>query len=259
MAEVQLRDEGPVRWITLDRPEKRNALDAAMVDALLGALAEARDAPVRCIALRGAGTAFSAGADLAALRRMADEPFERNLADAQRLADLFLAVAEHPLPVIAAVNGPALGGGAGLVAACDRAIGVEAAQLGFTEVRLGFVPAIVLNFLVRRVSGAVARDLCLTGRRIEAKEARAVGLLDEVVPPDRLEASVAAAGALFAECSPDAVARTKRLFLELPHLPPAQALRAAADANARARSTEECREGIAAFLEKRPPRWRPRP
>jgi methylglutaconyl-CoA hydratase len=256
MGEVAVRDEGPVRWIALDRPEKRNALDAAMVEALLGALEASRGSAARCIALTGAGAAFSAGADLAALRRMAEEPFERNLADAQRLADLFLAIAEHPLPVVAAVNGPALGGGAGLVAACDRAIGVDSAQLGFTEVRLGFVPAIVLNFLVRRVSGAAARDLCLTGRRIDANEAKALGLLDEVVPPGGLEAGVAAVGALFAECSPEAIARTKRLFVELPHLSLPQALRAAADANARARATDDCREGIAAFLERRPPRWR---
>jgi methylglutaconyl-CoA hydratase len=161
-------------------------------------------------------------------------------------------VAEHPLPVVAAVNGHALGGGAGLVAACDFAFAVPAAKIGFTEVRLGFVPAIVLNFLLRATSERVARDLCLTGRQLEAGEAQSIGLWR--VAGD-LEVPVQALGAEIAQCGPGAVAHTKRLFLALRHLPLPDGLAKACEENAAARISADFREGVSAFLEKRKPRW----
>ncbi len=177
---------------------------------------------------------------------------EQHLADARSLAELFQMIAEHPLPVVAAVNGHALGGGAGLVAACDFAFAVPAAKIGFTEVRLGFVPAIVLNFLLRAVSERVARDLCLTGRQLEAAEARSLGLWRVT---DNLDAAVAALGDEIAQCGPGAVAHTKRLFLALRHLPLSDGLAKACDENATARMSADFREGVSAFLEKRPPTW----
>ena len=248
---IDVRDEGPVRWLTLNRPFKRNALDAELVTALKEALDDDHGG-ARCLAITGAGTVFSAGADLAALQEMQAAPLEENLADSRHLADLFGKIARHPLPIIAALNGPALGGGAGLAVACDLTFAVPGVEIGFVEVRIGFVPAIVLNFLVRAVGEKTARRLCLTGTRIGADDAAAMGLLRVV---EDLGRAVADAGDALAKGGPDALARTKRLFVELPHLPLDAALEAAAAENAAARGTDECREGIAAFLEKRKPDW----
>lgn len=249
-APVLVRDAGPVRWLTLNRPDKRNAFSAELVAGLKAALADPGAA--RLLAITGAGTAFSAGADLAALQKMRNATREEHLADARSLAELFRMIAEHPLPVVAAVNGHALGGGAGLVAACDFAFAVPAARIGFTEVRLGFVPAIVLNFLLRAVPERVARDLCLTGRQLTAAEAASMGL---VRASDDLEASVRALGDEIAQTGPGAVAHTKRLFLALGHLPLAEGLAKACEENADARMSPDFREGVGAFLEKRKPNW----
>jgi methylglutaconyl-CoA hydratase len=248
---VLVRDDGPVRWLTLNRPAQRNALDAELVAALRRELASPGAA--RCLALTGSGTAFSAGADLKALQAMRTATFEENLADSSGLAALLGEIAANPLPVVAAVNGAALGGGAGLAVACDAAFAHPSAVLGFPEVRIGFVPAIVLGFVVRAVGERQARQLCLTGRRLTAAEAALVGLCSVA---DDLEGAVQSFGAEIAGTSPEAVARTKRLFVATRHLPLAEALRVGAEENARARETEDCREGIAAFLERRDPRWR---
>ncbi|MFI5403633.1 MAG: enoyl-CoA hydratase-related protein [Planctomycetota bacterium] len=247
---VLVRDAGPVRWLTLNRPGKRNAFSSELIAALKAALRD--PGPARLLAISGAGAIFSAGADLAALQKMQAATREEHLADARSLAELFQMVAEHPLPVVAAVNGHALGGGAGLVAACDFAFAVPAAKIGFTEVRLGFVPAIVLNFLLRAVSERVARDLCLTGRQLEAAEAASIGLWRVT---DDLEAAVRGLGDEIAQCGPGAVAHTKRLFLALHHLPLNEGLAKACDENATARMSADFREGVAAFLEKRKPEW----
>ena len=252
---VLVRDEGGVRWLTLNRPDKRNALSGELVRALRDALEEARGCGARCIALTGAGKAFSAGADLEALRAMRTATLEENVADSTALADLLHAIARHPLPVIAALNGHAIAGGAGLAVACDFTVAVGGASFGFTEVRIGFVPAIVLNFLLRTVGEKTARDLCLTGRRLTVEEARDLGLVGRVVEPGALEEAVAEIAAELAATSPAAVARTKELFVELGALPLDEGLRHAAEANAHARATPDCREGIAAFLEKRRPDW----
>ncbi|MHC4954262.1 MAG: enoyl-CoA hydratase-related protein [Planctomycetota bacterium] len=252
---VRVRDEGFVRWLTLNRPDVRNALSAGLVAALQAALAEAETADVRCIALTGEGTVFSAGADLKALEAMQSASYEENLADSQRLADLFRCIALHPLPVVAAVNGHAIAGGAGLALACDVAFVAPEAKIGFTEVRIGFVPAIILNFLLRTAGEKVLRDLCLTGRRITGAEAARLGLVNEAVEPERLAARVAAFGDEVKQASPEAIAATKRLLLDLRSRPLDDGLASAAEANARARATTDCREGIAAFLQKRKPNW----
>jgi methylglutaconyl-CoA hydratase len=247
---VLVRDAGPVRWLTLNRPDKRNAFSAELIAALKTALRDPNAA--RLLAITGAGTTFSAGADLAALQKMQNATREQHLADARSLAELFQMIAEHPLPVVAAVNGHALGGGAGLVAACDFAFAVPAAKIGFTEVRLGFVPAIVLNFLLRAVGERDARHLCLTGCQLEAAEAQSLGLWRVT---DDLEVSVRALGDELAQTGPGAVAHTKRLFLALRHLPLADGLAKACDENAAARMSADFREGVSAFLEKRKPKW----
>lgn len=247
---VVVRDVGPVRWLTLNRPDKRNAFSPDLIAALKAALKD--PGPARLLAITGAGATFSAGADLAALQKMQSATREQHLADARSLAELFQMIAEHPLPVVAAVNGHALGGGAGLVVACDFAVAVPTAKIGFTEVRLGFVPAIVMNFLLRAVSERVARDLCLTGRQLEAAEAASLGLFRVT---DNLEAAVRTLGDEIAQTGPGAVAHTKRLLLALRHLPLSDGLAKAAEENATARMSPDFREGIAAFLEKRKPKW----
>ena len=249
---ILTRDVGPVRWLTLNRPEKRNALNAELVEALSNALSDTGRA--RCLAITGAGNTFSAGADLAALKAMRDATLEENEADSRKLADLFLQIAEHPLPIIAAVNGHAIAGGAGLAVACDLTFAVPGASFGFSEVRIGFVPAIVLNFLIRTVGEKESRALCLTGKRIPVEEAQKAGILG-VTPA--LEETVQYFGDQFAKTSPEAVAHTKRLFLQLGSLPLREGVLLAAKENAAARATADCREGIAAFLEKRPPSWVP--
>ena len=254
-----VRDEVPVRWLTLNRPDKRNALNAELIAALTAALeATPQDDGIRCLALTGAGKVFSAGADLAALRAMMDAGEEENLADSRTLARLLSAIQGHPLPVIAALNGHAIAGGAGLSAACDLTIAVREAQLGFPEVRIGFLPAIVLNFLLRTLGHKAARDLCLTGRRIGADDALAMGLINEVCEQAQLQERVRAIGAEIAQCSPEAVAATKLMFLELGAAGSLEeGLEIAVRLNADARMTDDCREGVTAFLEKRKPRWHP--
>jgi len=254
---LHVRDEGPVRWLVLDRPDKRNALNAELVKRLQEELERARDCAARCIAITGSGSTFSAGADLEELRKMQTASWEKNLADSLQIADLFQAIAEHPLPVIAAVNGHAIAGGAGLAVACDFAIAAAGARFGFPEVRIGFVPAIVMNFLLRAVGENLARALCITGRLEPMEDARRLGLVQMVVEPDELERVVASIGEEIAGASREAIARTKALFLKLRPLPLEEGLRAAAEENAEARGTDDCQEGIAAFLEKREPKWAP--
>jgi len=256
---VLVRDEGPLRWLALNRPDVRNALDATLVDALREELDAAAGSGARALVLTGSGPVFSAGADLRALRALREATPEANESDSRRLAALFEAIALHPLPVIAAVNGHAIAGGAGLAVACDVTVVARGALLGFTEVRIGFVPAIILNFLMRVAGEKVVRELCLTGRRIDADEALRLGLVSRVVEPDRLEGAVAALGAELAEASPEAIAATKRLFVDLRGLSLSDGLHLAARRNAEARATADCREGVAAFLEKRKPRWRNEP
>ncbi|MHC4848280.1 MAG: enoyl-CoA hydratase/isomerase family protein [Planctomycetota bacterium] len=247
---VLVRDEGSIRWLTLNRPAVRNALSAELVDALKARLAEETGA--RCIVITGAGTVFSAGADLKALEAMQSASYEKNLADSRSLAGLFLAIAMHPLPIVAAVNGHAIAGGAGLALACDATFVVRGAKVGFTEVRIGFVPAIILNFLLRNGGEKLLRDLCLTGRLLN--EAEIATLTTDVVNPDGLAPRVAAFAAELDKASPQAVATTKKIFLDL--RPLVEGLGLAAELNAQARATEDCREGIAAFLQKRDPSWR---
>ncbi|SHK43244.1 enoyl-CoA hydratase/isomerase family protein [Rhodothermus profundi] len=255
---VHVQIEGPVATLTLNRPEKRNALSGALVTALRQKLTAVADhAEVRVVVLTGAGKVFSAGADLAELARLQTATTEENLADSERLAALFRQLAYYPKPVIARLNGHAIAGGCGLAVACDFAIAAAGSKLGFTEVRIGFVPAIVATFVLRRVGETVARDLLLRGRLIEAEEAVRLGLIHQVVPGEALDATVQAlARELATETSPSAVAMTRRLLADLPGLSLDAALAYATRVNALARGTADCKAGIRAFLEKQDPPWR---
>ncbi|QXD15340.1 enoyl-CoA hydratase/isomerase family protein [Rhodocaloribacter litoris] len=255
---VRVEKDGPVTVVEMHRPEKRNALNGAMVAALRAALADAASDPgCRVVVLTGAGRVFSAGADLAALEALQSATAEENLADSEHLAGLFEAIYLHPKPVIAKINGHAIAGGCGLAAVCDFSIATEEARLGFTEVRIGFVPAIVMVFVLRKLGEASARDLLLRGHLVTAAEAARIGLITRAVSPEALEAEATTlARELARETSASALALTKRMLAQVPGMGLKEALDYAARVNALARGTADCRAGIRAFLDKSDPPWR---
>ncbi len=254
---LQSSQSGAVLTLTLDRPEVRNALSAELVGRLTEALAAAgRDEGVRVVVLTGAGRAFSAGADLSALRALQSASAEANLRDSEHLGRLFETIYTLPKPVVAKVQGHAIAGGCGLAAVCDVSLVAEGAKLGFTETRIGFVPALVSVFVVRKLGEAAARDLLLTGRLIDADEAARIGLVTRAVPADRLDAETdALCRQLATETSASAVALTKQLLADVPAMGLSEGLSYAARLNALARATDDCRAGVAAFLDKTDPPW----
>lgn len=247
-----------VATITLNRPEKRNALNAELIDALSEALRRAADEETaRCVVVTGAGKTFSAGADLEELRRLQDATSRENEADSRRLADLFAQIYLHPKPVIARVNGHALAGGCGLAAVCDFSIATHDTKLGFPEVRIGFLPAIVSVFVLRKIGDARARALFLRGHVITAEEAADIGLITRAVPAQDLDSIVdELAGEIAKEASGTAIEATKRLLAELAGTGWREGLDHAVEINAASRGTADCRAGVAAFLEKRDPPWK---
>jgi methylglutaconyl-CoA hydratase len=236
---------------TLDRPAKRNALSAELIEALHAALERADlDAGVRVVLLRGAGRDFCAGADLDELLASADRSPAENEASALRLGSLFTRMRTLPKPVVAAVQGRALAGGAGRVTACDLAVAGAGAQLGYPEIQRGFVPAIVMTLLRRATGEKSALDLVLTGRVLSAAEAREAGLVARVVPDGELERTVAELAAALAGASPSALALTKQLYYRLDGLSVEEGIALGARVNALARQTPDFRESIGRFLRK---------
>ncbi len=247
------RDEQGVATVTLDRPAVRNALNPALVAELTAAVDELKtDEAVHVVVLTGEGEVFCAGADLAWVT--ADEPPDEVAAGAQRLAALLRGLHELPKPLIARVNGPALGGGAGLLAVCDLAIAVDDAVFAFTEVRLGLAPAVISPYVVRKIGRSQARALFLTGERFDAERAERVGLVHRRVPRAELDAAVDAAVEACLLGAPLAQAAAKRLVHEALR-PLDERERATARQFAALRGGEEARQGIAAFRERRPAPW----
>lgn len=255
---IETVTDGPVQTIRLNRPDKRNALNAPLVQALNDALTalEAKD-DVRVGVLTGNGSSFSAGADLAALQAMQEASALENEQDSRRLAELFRHIYRHPKPIIAQVNGHAIGGGCGLAAVCDFSFVAEDAKLGFPEVRIGFVPAIVMVFVERKLGEAAARDLFLRGHLVTAAQASEVGLVSRAVDGRRLEDEVQdLSGELATETSESAMALTKRMMATLPGMGFDEAFDYAVQMNAFARATDDCQAGIAAFLNDEAPPWK---
>ena len=260
--------------LTFNRPDKRNALSAGMVDELNAALTEVETGPARVLILTGEGTAFCAGMDLDELKALAEASAghsileatitkhelqranEAHLLDSRRMARLFRRVYTFPKPIIAAVNGAAIAGGCGLATLCDFTLAVPEARFGYTEVRIGFIPALVSVFLIRQIGEKGARDLLLTGRLLRADEARSMGLVNEVVPPERLMERARELAATLLDASPTSLVYTKRLLHEFDEKELERQLEMALHENARIRSTPDFREGLSAFLEKRKPKWR---
>ena len=245
-----VRREGGVARLTLNRPDKRNALDAALIAALKAALRAADDDPeVRVVAVEGAGRDFCSGADLSALRTIAEGGVMENLDDVEGLAELFLLPRRMRKPVVALVRGRALAGGCGLATACDLVLAAEGAQFGYPEVRIGFVPAMVMAILRRNVSEKRAFDLLVRAQPIAAAEAERIGLVNRVVPDDAFAAEADALLAELAERSPSAVQLTKRLLYHSDAMGFEAAVRAGADLNVLARMTEDMQAGVRRFLE----------
>lgn len=257
MSLVTYSIEERVGTITLNRPEKRNALNQEMVNALKEAFTRAANDPlVKVIVLRGNGDAFCAGADLGYLQQLQHFSYEENLADSRNLMELYYLIYTLPKIVIARVEGHALAGGSGLVTVCDMAYAVPEAKFGYTEVRIGFIPALVSTFLIRKLGEGKARELLLTGRIIAAAEAAALGMINRVVSREAMDAEVKAlTGQLINNASAQSLAATKRLLDQVQGRPLVEALEAAARENAAARATEDCKRGIAAFLEKKEMTW----
>ena len=256
MSVLQSETRDAVLTLTLNRPEVRNALSGELRVALQEAFARARDDEnVRVVVLTGAGRAFCSGLDLGELGTLSTRSSEENLADSAALATLFKLIYTFPKPVIAAVNGHALAGGAGLASVCDLTVLSDAAKLGYTEARIGFVAALVGVFLVRQTGEKAARDLLLSARLVDAAEALSMGLVNEVRPPDEvLPRAVELAHTLKAN-SPTSLALTKRLLAAVPSLGLDEGLSYATNLNALSRTTADLKEGVAAFLEKRAPAW----
>jgi methylglutaconyl-CoA hydratase len=248
-APLEVAREGGVLTLTLNRPDKRNALSSALVEALHRALDSADlDAEVRVVVLTGAGKDFCAGADLEELLASADAPAEANEAAALRLGSLFTRMRSLPKPVVAVVRGRVLAGGAGLMTACDVVLASEGAQVGYPEVLRGFVPAMVMTTLRRQVGEKTALDLVLTGRLLGAEEARRAGLVSRVVPEGALEQEARELARLLADAPVSALALTKQLFYQLDGQSVERGVALGARINALARQTPEFRKAIEQFL-----------
>lgn len=254
---VQTYIESRVGFVILNRPEKRNALGPEMIENLIHAFSELEKHPdVKVVVLKAEGVAFCAGADLDYLRRMQDFSLEDNLADSIRLKELFSKIYEFPKVVIAQVQGHALAGGCGLVTVCDFAFASAEAKFGYTEVKIGFVPALVSVFVSEQIGLAVATELLLSGEMITASKAAELGLITAEMAPEFLEKrTLDFARNLIESNSAFSMQETKRLLRSLGEEARHAALDRAAETNARARSHEDCMKGVTAFLSKTKPEW----
>lgn len=258
-ARVRSQTHSAVRRLILDRPRTHNAFDAALVSELTAALLDAQaDERVRCVVLTGAGDTFSAGADLNWMREMAAASEAENLADSLRLAALMRTLCFLDKPTVARVNGSAYGGGVGLIACCDIAVGVEGAKFCLSEVKLGLVPAVISPYVVAAIGARQARRLFLSAEVFDAPEACRIGLLHQCVPGEQLDAAIDRQLHWLGKGGPQAQREAKTLALRAAGLTRAEAERTDADNAARIarlRVSPEGQEGLTAFLEKRPAKW----
>jgi methylglutaconyl-CoA hydratase len=247
---------GPVEYLELNRPDVRNAFDDTTIREMTWwAESVASDRDVRAVVMSGAGPVFCAGADVRWMARVVDYSQEENLEDAGNAARLFLALDRLPMPVIGRVHGAALGGGAGLCAVCDIVVAADDVVFGFTEVKLGIIPAMIAPFVLAKIGRSAARELFVTGVRFDAARAQQIGLVHTVVPSAELDAAVAACIREVLTAGPEAVAAIKALIPEVARRGPADATSLTAEALARRRVSNEGQEGLRAFLERRPAAW----
>lgn len=247
--------EEEIGTITLARPEKRNAISPEMIVDLMSVLEEAEKSTARVVILTGAGSAFCAGMDLEALRNLSTQTQEQHAGDAERMGWMFHRVYSFPKPLIAAVNGPAIAGGTGLATLADFTLAVPEAKFGYTEARIGFLPAVVSVFLLRQVGEKITRELLLTGKSFDAAEAHRLGLVTEIVAADKLMNRARELARALAALSPTSLRTTKQLILHWNEKEIQRDLEIAIRESAEIRRTADFREGLSAFLEKRRPKW----
>lgn len=244
-----------IATLTLNRPDKRNAISFELLEELMRALDHVEKSNASLLIITGAGKAFCAGMDLEDLKSFLGKSHDQNVKDSTFMARLFRRIYEFPVPTIAAVNGAAIAGGTGIATMCDFTLAVPDAKFGYTEVRIGFVPAIVSSFLVMQVGHKIARDLLLTGRLFDAAEANRYGLVNEIVEPARLMHRAHELARSLVENSPSSVRLTKKLINGFIAAQLDIQIAQAVEDNARIRTTADFREGISSFLEKRKPKW----
>lgn len=257
---IEVSPDGPLLNIALNRPEVHNAFNEVMIAELQSVVDQTiREAKVRVVVLTGKGRSFCAGADLNWMRRVKDYSYEENLAESRRLADLMYAIYTLPMPTIARVNGAAIGGGTGLLAACDVIIVAETAKFSLSEVKLGLVPAVISPYVIRRVGESRCRQLMLTGERFKADRAQRYGLVNTVVPIEDLDEAVEERVAQLLTSGPEALKTCKELLHRVPLMDFQEARDYTAEVIARLRISPEGQEGMAAFLDKRKPSWNRQP
>lgn len=247
-----------VGTITLNRPDKRNAFNADVVAELTEAFTDAQEnESVKVIVLAASGEVFSAGADLGYLQSLQQNSFEENVADSQKLMALYKLMYTLSKPIIAKIEGHAIAGGCGLASVCDFSFAVPEAQFGYTEVKIGFIPAIVMVFLLRKINERHAKELLLTGKLITAETAEKYGLINAVIPKNKIDEAVSGLCVeLIAQTSRVAVATTKSMIAAVQEMGLDEALQYAAEMNAKARATDDCQYGIRSCLEKKKPEWK---
>ncbi|MFP4543559.1 MAG: enoyl-CoA hydratase-related protein [Candidatus Kapaibacterium sp.] len=253
---LELSEENGISYIFLNRPPVRNALNAEMVRELISAVNFfAKENDTRVIIISGRGKAFCAGADMNWLREAMDSAYEQNYTESYAFTELMYSINECPKPVISAVNGAAIGGGAGIAAASDIVIASDESVFGLSEVRIGLVPAAIAPFIIKRIGEARAKEIFLTGRRIKAIEAKEIGLVNITVQPEYLVAKANAYADMIIKNGPEALAHVKRLIIQNNKLDKKELMDYMAKLIAGLRTSREGREGVTAFLEKRPPEW----
>lgn len=254
METIRIHQDGPVVTITLDRPEVKNAFNETVIAELTVAF-RSIDAQTRVVVLTGSGNVFCAGADIGWMKKSIAFSEADNARDADMMAHMFRTIDECPCAVIGAINGHALGGGMGLVACCDIVVAVESALFGFTEVRLGIVPAVIAPFSLRKIGPRQARRYFLTGERFGVEQAQAMGLVHEIASADELDQRVADLTARLLKSGPNAVSIAKELIRDVPTMNTVTAHDHTVQTTARARTSPEGQEGLGAFLDKRRPNW----
>ena len=252
---LQLAYDAGIATITFNRADKRNAISFELLNELLAAFDEVEASPAQILVLTGAGKAFCAGLDLEELKSLLGKTPAENLADSERIARVFRRLYDFPKSTIAAVNGAAIAGGTGLATMCDFTLAVPEAKFGYTEVRIGFIPAVVSSILVWQVGHKIARDLLLSGRIFDAVEAHRLGLVNEVVEAVQLLPRVRELAASLLENSPASMRATKALVNSFIGKELDRQFADSIAQNAQARTTADFREGVSSFLEKRKPKW----
>lgn len=257
MPPILIARAGPVVTVTLNRPEVRNAFNEDLIAALTAWARSEPEPGVRVAVLRGAGKVFSAGADLAWMSKMIGYSHDENVRDAGAMAGMFEALDSLPIPLLGRVHGAALGGGAGLAAACDIVVAAEDAVFGFTEVKLGILPAVIAPFVVAKIGASAARELFLTGARFPAARAREIGLVHALAPEPDLDVTVGAYVRELCSSAPGAVTAAKRLIAQVAGQRPGEVASLTTGTIAARRVSREGQDGMRAFLEKRPAPWIP--